>query len=110
MNPKKYINKGIFTLFCLKMDMSLLDLKRLLSDYNQDVLKIEVPKNKSKMPKRISTIVNENRETFDRFMKYFYENKKKYCCGYLKKFDYHDWYMESSLDGSFAYNNSADDF
>lgn len=83
------------------------EIKNIVESYGIDILKIEKPtKGKVEWFKSIETMITDDFNSFKKFVKDTYRIKP------VNKLnnDYSDWYDESSTDGSFAYNNSADDF
>lgn len=96
------IDKGIYN-FLINRGISMSEMRRLLALYalSKDVKRPK--KNKHEWYSKISSLAQMN---FAEFKKFYNKNKLTS----VRSQSYDEWYEESSMDGSFAYNGVADDF
>lgn len=104
------INKGVYC-YLLKKGCSLNDMKTALHIYASD-LKLILPKDRhakdAETNRWYSATSSVAQQDFEAFKASFFANKHKIIS--VKTQTYDDWFEEASMDGSFAYNGSAEDF
>ena len=106
------IQKGFYKLFCSKYGVPVEKLIECLEEYRLKNQPSEI------QPWSKNHTLNQCSENFDVFLKIVIEKTgievgEKVDRPERKKRgndSYGDWFEESSMDGSFAYNNSSDDF
>ena len=96
------IDKGIFN-FLIKRGAGMSEMRRILALYALSKGHKRPKKNKFKWYSEMSTLAQTN---FTEFKKFYNKNKLTF----VRSQSYDEWYEECSMDGSFAYNGSADDF
>jgi hypothetical protein len=105
------IQKGIYC-FLTKNNCVLNEMKRALHIYaKENKMNLLPDRNSKKANANIwyANVSNIAQNDFEGFKEMFNSNKKK-IYNKDKEMTYDRWYEESSMDGSFAYNESADDF
>lgn len=96
------INKGIFN-FLMKQHLHISTMRHVLKEYALTKDKKPPKKNRNQWYADIS---EEAQTDFKGFKKVF--NKLKDTIP--QHLTYDEWWNECNLDGTFAYNNSSDDF
>ena len=96
------LQKGIYS-FLVKKGIAMSGMRYILVQY---ALTREMKKPKKNKLEWYATISNLAQQDFVAFKKVY--NKCKGNVNHYQTYD--DWWGESNLDGSFAYNNASDDF
>lgn len=102
MEPAK-LNQGIFTFF-IKNGLDHSEMHRILKFYAKEHLDRTLPTRRHL--KWYASISEKAGEDFENFKKCFNKHKRR---NRRRAQTYDEWFVESSLDGTFAYNGSADD-
>lgn len=96
------LNKGVFS-FLAKQGLSVHDMRSVINSYAMTIGEKRPKKDREKWYSTISELIAND---FKNFKKVYNSNSIKIS----KQTSYDDWYQESSMDGTFAYNGVADDF
>ena len=104
MQEDQKLQKGIYS-FLKKQRLSVAGMHQILLIYAQSKEMVRPKKNRLKWYAEISHLANSD---FPAFKSLYNKNKKNLSYDYSRSYD--DWWDECNTDGSFAYNNAADDF
>lgn len=102
MNKHK-IQKGIFS-FLNGRNLSIHEMRSVLNMYANSIGEKRPRNHRLEWYVKISNLANTD---FTNFNKIYNENKTTFN---KSNSSYDEWYQESSMDGTFAYNGVADDF
>lgn len=96
------INRGIYSFLSARgHDISTMNV--VLTLYAQTIDMKRPKKNRRQWYADVSKLAQKN---FKDFKKVYFDNKKNLVVSQ----SYEDWWQESNMDGSFAYNGVTDDF
>lgn len=96
------INRGIYAFLAARNhDISTMNI--VLTMYAKTLEKDRPRKNRRQWYADISKLAQSD---FKRFKEFYSKNKRNFMISQ----SYEDWWQESNMDGSFAYNGVTDDF